>query len=66
MARADDGTLSCDMDLECKAEVTMIEEKGWIYCTYHGTHRREYGYRNRKLRPHELNRLKRGQQIAKY
>jgi len=57
---------ACDMGQGCAEPVTMLEEKGWVYCTSHGQMRRMHGRRARKLRPHELNRLKRGEQIAKY
>lgn len=59
-------TLRCEMDRECKDAPTMLEDKGWVYCTRHGMMRRGYSHRVRKLRPHELNRLKKGQQIERY
>lgn len=59
-------TLQCDMRDECKNDVTMLEEKGWVYCENHGLQRRAGGRRVRKLRPHELNRLKAGKQLTRY
>lgn len=57
----------CDMDHEhCEEEPTMIEDKGYIYCANHGLERRAYGHRVRKLRPHELNRIRRGEQVKSY
>ena len=58
-------TLRCDMTHTCDTPVTHIGDKGFIYCTNHAGDRKGWE-RVRKLRPHELNRLKRGQQIAKY
>ena len=62
---ANDVALSCDMSEECDHAVTHIDNSGWVYCTSHGEQRR-YSKPCRKLRPHELNRLKRGQQITRY
>ena len=58
-------TLTCDMGRECTGEVTHIDDHGFIYCTNHGIQRRSWRP-CRKLRTHELNRLKRGEQVAKY
>lgn len=71
MAAAEEGvgtpTLPpCDMGQGCDKDVSMIEDKGWVYCTSHGLMRRMNQRRVRKLRPHELNRLKKGQQIERY
>ncbi|QWY82830.1 hypothetical protein PP641_gp090 [Arthrobacter phage SilentRX] len=57
--------LSCDMSEDCKAEVTHIDNSGWLYCTSHGIARRSWKP-CRKLRPHELNRLRRGEQVTRY
>lgn len=57
--------LRCDMKEECTSPVTYIDDKGFAYCTTHG-HQRQ-GYRRcRKLREWELNRLRRGEQLARY
>lgn len=61
----DEVALSCDMHKECASEVTMIDNSGWLYCTDHGLDRRSWKP-CRKLRTHELNRLKRGEQIKRY
>ena len=61
--------VSCDMHASCEATVTMVDDNGYIYCTQHGLDRRGSGtYRRnvRKLRPHETNRLNRGEQIKSY
>lgn len=34
------GRLSCDMDHDCKAEVTHVDQDGFVYCTDHGLARR--------------------------
>jgi hypothetical protein len=57
--------LKCDMSTSCTAPVTMIDVKGYIYCTEHGLRRRTF-QRTRKLRPHELRRLERGEPVARY
>ena len=57
--------LCCGMVKDCAADVTHIDDKGYVYCTVHGEQRR--GYRPcRKLRPHELNRLRRGATLPHY
>jgi hypothetical protein len=56
---------TCDMTEDCTEPVTHLDDKGFVYCTYHGILRR--GWRPcRKLRKHELNRLARGEQIKRY
>lgn len=60
-----DNQLICDMTEGCIEAVTMIDEKGYVYCTDHGLERR-WWRRCRKLRPHELNRLRRGEQLTHY
>lgn len=59
------GTLRCDMDLSCRADITHIDDNGFIYCTSHGIQRRDWRP-CRKLRPHELARLRRGEVLARY
>lgn len=58
--------LSCDMERDCPASVTHLDNKGFVYCTEHGIQRRQYGTPCRKLRPWELKRLQRGQQLRSY
>lgn len=60
-----DATLTCDMVKECHEPVTHIDNKGFVYCTKHGVERR-YTHPCRKLRTHELNRLKRGETVKRY
>jgi hypothetical protein len=58
-------TLKCDMDHECTAEVTHIDNSGFVYCESHGL-RRRWDKPCRKLRPHELRKLARGETLARY
>lgn len=58
--------VTCDMTDDCATAVSMLDEKGYVYCAEHGLARRDYGLRCRKLRPHELRRIERGEQIARY
>lgn len=68
MTTATTGQLpQCDAKHECHAEVAYIDDRGFAYCkdcgpSFQGTIWR----RCRKLRPHELNRLRRGQTIERY
>ena len=57
--------LKCDGVENCAHPITMIDRKGFIYCTDHG-HVRRWSTPCRKLRAHELNRLKAGKPIKKY
>ena len=69
MARYDEVgvTLKCEMRDDCYEPVTMIENKGYIYCTGHGIARRDPPRnRTRKIRPAEMRRLLRGEQIERY
>ncbi len=60
-------TLQCEMSDDCKAAVTHIEDKGFIYCRAHAERRRKYvGHRNRKLRPWELALLRAGHTLPSY
>lgn len=46
----------CDMEHDCAAPVTHLDDKGYVYCTEHAADRR--GYRRvRKLRQYEINRI---------
>ncbi len=56
---------TCDMTHSCPEPVTHMDRSGFLYCTAHGLQRRTY-QPCRKLRPHELNRLQRGELITKY
>jgi hypothetical protein len=58
-------TLTCDMEKDCKAPVTYIDIKGYVYCAAHGVQRQSY-QRCRKLRPAELKRLQAGGTVSKY
>lgn len=49
----------------CGGEVAYVDEKGFVYCVGHGVQRQER-MRCRKLRPHELRRLVRGEQLDCY
>ncbi len=55
----------CDQTNSCLILSTYIDEKGYIYCPDHGLARRSV-CRCRKLRPHELRRLERGEQVTRY
>jgi hypothetical protein len=61
-----DAVLACDMNRECAKAVTHIDNKGFVYCTDHGELRKLSRRNCRKLRPHEVNRLKRGEQVIRY
>ena len=56
---------SCDGWCEKTGEVAMIDQAGFAYCEPCGMTRRQYEP-CRKLRPHELNRLRRGEQLTHY
>jgi hypothetical protein len=57
--------LTCDMTDDCFEPVTYIDSSGYAYCTGHGLDRQTYEP-CRKLRPHELHRLQRGEQLRRY
>ena len=65
MSYRNEGTPSCDMERSCGEPVTMIDQKGFAYCARHGMERRFY-VPCRKLRPHELRRLWRGEPLTRY
>lgn len=57
--------LICDMVRECTDPITMIDNKGYIYCTRHGLARR--GTQPcRKLRGREIRRLTASEPLARY
>lgn len=57
--------LTCDGWCDHTGEVAMIDNKGYAYCEPCGE-RRRMSTPCRKLRPHELNRLRNGLTIAAY
>lgn len=53
--------LHCDMHRECTQTVTMIGNKGFVYCAQHGVSRRASGYeQTRKLTALETRTLEHG------
>lgn len=58
-------TLRCDMTQNCPKPVAYIDDKGFAYCTDHGQQRQRH-CSCRKLRPHELRKLQRGEQLSRY
>jgi hypothetical protein len=58
--------LRCDMKKECGLPVTMLDNKGFIYCVTHGLQRRSWGIPCRKLTSSEIKGLKRGEPVKKY
>lgn len=60
-----EGKLKCDMHHDCARSVEMIDDKGFAYCAIHGEIRKAY-HKCRKLQPHELNKLKRGEALTRY
>lgn len=59
------GKPKCDMTHDCTEPVTHIDQKGYAYCTAHGLDRRSYRP-CRKLRPHEVRKIYRGEPITRY
>jgi hypothetical protein len=57
-----DKNLRCDMEHNCTAPVTYIDDKGYVYCTGHGAMRR-FIRRVRKIGAHEIIRLQLGKTI---
>ena len=64
--RLDDNTLRCDMDRECTAPISHIDEKGFIYCREHGIGRRDSGRRCRALARYELARIQDDKPLPTY
>lgn len=56
---------TCDMTHDCTEPVTYIDQGGYVYCTPHGLQRQSYEP-CRKMRPHEVNRIKRGEPLTRY
>lgn len=59
------GPLTCDGWCDHANPVAMIDTAGFAYCEPCGMTRRMYEP-CRKLRPYELRRLERGEQLARY
>lgn len=59
------GEPRCDMTADCTEPVTHLDQDGFVYCTTHGLQRRCW-QPCRKLRPAEVRKLERGEQIARY
>lgn len=57
--------VTCDGRAGCADPVSMLDQAGFVYCTRHGMWRRTHEP-CRKLRPAELRKLARGEQIARY
>jgi hypothetical protein len=58
-------SVQCDMTADCKTAVSHIDSAGFVYCAFHGEQRRRYEP-CRKLRPHELRKVLRGEPVTKY
>jgi hypothetical protein len=58
-------TLNCDGWCDKTGSVTHIDQAGFAYCTPCGERRRQ-SEPCRKLRPWELRKLERGEQLARY
>jgi len=65
MSWGPENSLHCDMHSNCQGHVAMIDSGGYVYCEPHGLDRR-MSHSCRKLRPHELNRLRRGEPVTRY
>jgi len=57
--------LVCAMDSACDWPIKRIDDKGFVYCDFHGIGRKYYA-RCRKLRPHELKKLQAGGTLTRY
>lgn len=57
---------TCDMHKECLSPVTMLDNRGFIYCAAHGLQRRAGGTPCRKLTASEIRRIERGETIGSY
>jgi hypothetical protein len=58
--------LVCDMDRDCKAPITHIDAKGYIYCRKHGVQRKASGVRCRQMTPAELKAIHSGDALIEY
>lgn len=59
------GAMQCDQNDDCSADVTHIDDKGYVYCTEHGLDRRAVRP-CRKLRDWEVKRLEAGLTLVRY
>lgn len=57
--------LTCDQEKNCQESVTMLDIKGYVYCTKHGIDRKSV-CRCRRLNPKELRQLESGEPLKKY
>lgn len=65
MATTTTVNLTCDGWCENANPIAMIDQDGFAYCEPCGMRRRDH-QPCRKLRPYELRKLQRGQQLARY
>jgi len=56
----------CDMTKDCAEPVSMIDNKGFAYCTKHGEQRKSHGVPCRKMSAKELETINSGKPIGKY
>ena len=54
------------MSAECTRPVTMISDRGYVYCRAHGALAKSGGAKARKLRPWELKLVEAGEQVPSY
>jgi hypothetical protein len=59
------GKPRCDMVADCDQPTTYLDDNGYIYCAGHGR-QRQVSRKCRKMRPHEVRRIERGEQIDHY
>jgi hypothetical protein len=55
--------LECTMEKDCKNPVSMIDNKGFLYCAHHGAQRKMGGVPCRKLSSGEIKKLERDESI---
>jgi hypothetical protein len=55
--------LHCEMVDTCRADVTHVDDKGYVYCKAHGLDRKAYRP-CRQLRPAEIRKLINGETIS--
>jgi hypothetical protein len=58
--------IQCDYEQACTDGAMYISSKGFAYCANHAPARNDPYVRCRKLRPHEMRRLERGETLARY
>lgn len=59
-------SVQCEMSNDCPAEVTHVEDKGYIYCTEHANDRRSWNPRVRKMRAWERRWIAAGKVLPTY